>query len=61
VSNSKKNAKMEQLGPHFVLELNTKNLGNSLSLPSITQTTLFKQWFKSYKILNFDLVAESCF
>jgi hypothetical protein len=52
---------MEQLGPDFVLELNTKNLGNSLSLPSITQTTLFKQWFKSYKILNFDLVAESCF
>jgi hypothetical protein len=61
VSSSKKKAKMEQLRPDSVLELNTKNLGNSLSFPSITQTTPFAQWFKGYEILNIDLAAESCF
>jgi hypothetical protein len=61
MSSRKKKAKMEQLGPDSVLELNTKNLGNSLTFPSITQTTLFPQWFNSYEMLNIDLTAESCF
>jgi hypothetical protein len=52
---------MEQLGPNSVLELKTKNLGKSLSFPSVTQSTLFAQRFKSYEILNIDLAAESCF
>jgi hypothetical protein len=52
---------MEQLRTGSVPELNTKNLGNSLSFPSVTQTTLFSQQFKSYEILNIDLAAESCF
>jgi hypothetical protein len=52
---------MEQLGSDSVPELNTKNLGNSLSFPSVTQTTLFAQQFRSYRILNIDLAAESCF
>jgi hypothetical protein len=61
MSSSKKKAKMEQLRPDSVLELNGKNFGNSLSLPSVTQTTPFAQRFKSYEILNIDLAAESCF
>jgi hypothetical protein len=52
---------MEQLGPDYVPELNTKNLGNSLSFPSVTQITPFAQQFRSYEILNINLSAESCF
>jgi hypothetical protein len=52
---------MEQLRPDFALELNTKNLGNSLRFPSITQRNPFTQRFRSYKILNIDLASESGF
>jgi hypothetical protein len=52
---------MELLRTDSVPELNTKNLGNSLSFPSVTQKTLFVERLRSYGILNIDLAAESCF
>jgi hypothetical protein len=55
VSSSKKKAKMEQLGPDSVPELNTKTLGKSLSFLSVTRTTLFAQRFMSYKIFEYRL------
>jgi hypothetical protein len=61
MSSSKKKAKMEQLRPDSVPELNTKNLDISLRFPSVTQSTPFTQRFRSYGILNIDLAAESCF
>jgi hypothetical protein len=56
-----KKEKMEQLGPDSVPELNTKNLDNPLSFPSVTQLIPFAQWFRIYGILNIDLAAKSCF
>jgi hypothetical protein len=44
-----------------VLELNTKNLGNSPSFPTITHTTLSAKLFRSYGILTIDVAAELCF
>jgi hypothetical protein len=52
---------MERLRLDSVPVLNTKNLENSLIFPSVTQTTPFAQRFKSYKILNINLAAESYF
>jgi hypothetical protein len=44
-----------------VLELNTKNLGNSPIFLTITHTTLSAKRFRSYKILTIDITAEFCF
>jgi hypothetical protein len=43
-----------------VLELNTKNLGNSPSFLTITHMTLSTKRFETYDILKFDFAAEFC-
>jgi hypothetical protein len=45
----------------FVLELNTKNLGNSTSFLTITHMTLSAKWFRKYRILTIDIAAIFCF
>jgi hypothetical protein len=45
----------------FVLELSTKNLGNSLSFLTITHTTLSAKRFRCYGISTIDSAAEFCF
>jgi hypothetical protein len=55
-----KKMKMELFLKDFVLELNTKNLGNSLSVLTINHTTLSARRFRSYKILTIDVAAEFC-
>jgi hypothetical protein len=44
-----------------VLELNTKNMGISLSFLTITHTTLSAKQFRSYKILTIDIATEFYF
>jgi hypothetical protein len=44
----------------FVLELNTKNLGNSPSFLTITHATLSAKRFTSYGISAIDVAAEFC-
>jgi hypothetical protein len=44
-----------------VPELNTKNLGNSLTFLTITHMTLSAKRFRSYGILMIDIAAEFCF
>jgi hypothetical protein len=44
----------------FILELNTKNLGNSPSFLTITRMTLSAKQFRSYRILMIDIAAEFC-
>jgi hypothetical protein len=43
-----------------IMEMNTKNLGNSSSFLSITHTTLSAKRFRSYRILKIDFAAEFC-
>jgi hypothetical protein len=45
----------------FVLELNTKNLGNSTSFLTITHMTLSTKRFRKYRILTIDVAAVFCF
>jgi hypothetical protein len=52
---------MELFPNEFVLELNTKNLGNSTSFLTITHTTLSAKWFRRYGILTIDVAAVFCF
>jgi hypothetical protein len=50
-----------ELAPkYFVLELNTKNLGNSPSFLTITHTPLSARQFRSYGSLTIDVAAEFC-
>jgi hypothetical protein len=51
---------MELFLKDFVVELNTKNLGNSPIFLTITQTTLSARWFSSYGILMIDITAKFC-
>jgi hypothetical protein len=44
-----------------VLELSTKNLGNSPSFRTITHMTLSAKRFRSYGILTIDVTTEFCF
>jgi hypothetical protein len=44
----------------FVLELYTKNLGNSSRFSTNTHTTLSAKRFKSYGISTIDVAAELC-
>jgi hypothetical protein len=53
--------KTELVQMDSVLELNTKNLGNSPSILTITPTTLSAKRFRSYRILKIDFAAEFCF
>jgi hypothetical protein len=43
-----------------ILELNTKNLGNSSSFLTIIHTTMSACRFRSYGILTVDVAAEFC-
>jgi hypothetical protein len=52
---------MELLPKDFVPELNTKNMGNSTSFPTITQTTLSAKRFISYGILMINVADVFCF
>jgi hypothetical protein len=51
---------MELFPKEFVLELNTKNLGNSTSFLTITHPTLSAKWFRTCGILMIDVAAEFC-
>jgi hypothetical protein len=44
----------------FILELNTKNMGNSLSFPTNAHTTMSTKRFRSYGISTIDVTAEFC-
>jgi hypothetical protein len=52
---------MELFPKEFVIKLNTKNLGNSISFLTITHTTLSTKWFRKYRILTIDVAAVFCF
>jgi hypothetical protein len=52
---------MELIPEEFVLELNTKNLGNSASFLTITHMTLSAKRFRKYGILTIDVAAVFCF
>jgi hypothetical protein len=49
---------MELFLKDFVLELNTKNMGNSPRFLTITHTTLSARRFRSYEILMIDVATE---
>jgi hypothetical protein len=49
---------MKLFPKEFVLELNTKNLGNSTSFLTITHMTLSAKQFRRYGILTIDVAAE---
>jgi hypothetical protein len=52
---------MQLFPKEFVLELNTKNLGNSTSFLTITHMTLSAKRFRKYGILTIDVAAVFCF
>jgi hypothetical protein len=52
---------MELFSKYSVLELNTKNLGNSPIFLTITHTTPSAKRFRSYRILTIDIAVEFCF
>jgi hypothetical protein len=54
-------AKTKLFPKKLVLELNTKNLGNSISFRTITHTTLSAKRFRKYIILTIDVAAIFCF
>jgi hypothetical protein len=60
-NSSKYKVKTELLIKDFVLELNTKNLGNSTSFLTITHMTISPKRFISYGILTINVAAEFCF
>jgi hypothetical protein len=60
-NNSKLKVKTELFPKEFILELNTKNLGNSTSFLTITHTTLSARRFRKYGILMIDVAAVFCF
>jgi hypothetical protein len=60
-NSNKLKVKMELFPKEFVLELNTKNLGNSISFLTITHITLSTKWFRKYEILTIDVAAVFCF
>jgi hypothetical protein len=59
-SSSKEKAKIELFPKDVVPELNIKNLGNSPSFLTITQTIMSTKWFRGYRILTIDVAAEFC-
>jgi hypothetical protein len=54
-------AKMELFPKEFILELNTKNMGNSTRFLTITHTTLPFNRFRQYGILMIDIAVVFCF
>jgi hypothetical protein len=53
--------KMELFPKEFVLELNTKNMGNSTSFLTITDMTLSAKQLRKYGILMINVAAVFCF
>jgi hypothetical protein len=53
--------KTELFPKEFVLELNTKNLGNTTSFLTITHMTLSAKRYRKYRILTIDVAAVLCF
>jgi hypothetical protein len=53
--------KTELFLKEFVLELNTKNLGNSANFLTINHITLSAKRFRKYGILTIDVAAVFCF
>jgi hypothetical protein len=51
---------MDLFPREFILELNTKHLGNTPRFLTITHTTLSAKRFRSYGILTIDISAEFC-
>jgi hypothetical protein len=51
---------MDLFPREFVLELNTKNLGNSPNFLTITHKTLSAKQFRSYGISMIDVATEFC-
>jgi hypothetical protein len=49
---------MELLPKDFVLELNTKNLGNSSIFLTLTHMTMSARWYISYGSLTVNIAAE---
>jgi hypothetical protein len=52
---------MEMFPKDSVPELNTKNLGNSLSFLTSSHMTMSAKWFRCYGILMIDVAAEFYF
>jgi hypothetical protein len=59
-NNSKYKVKMELFLKDFILELNTKTLGNSPIFLTVTHTTLSTRQFRRYEILTIDVATEFC-
>jgi hypothetical protein len=51
---------MELFLKDFILELNTKALGNSPIFLTVTHTTLSTRQFRRYEILKIDVATEFC-
>jgi hypothetical protein len=60
-NSSKEKAKTGLFAYDSVLEMTTKNMGNSSIFLSITHTTLSAKQFRCYGILKIDFAAEFCF
>jgi hypothetical protein len=58
---SKEKVKTKLFPLESVLELNTKNLGNSPSFLTITHMTPSAKQFRSHDISRFNFTAEFCF
>jgi hypothetical protein len=52
---------MELFPKESVLELNTKNLGNSASFLTVCRTTISAKRFRKYGILTIDVPVVFCF
>jgi hypothetical protein len=61
VNSSKKTVKTVLLGNNSIPKLNTNNMGNSPSFPSVTHTVLSAKQFRRYRILKIDFAADFCF
>jgi hypothetical protein len=61
VNSSNETVKTGLFDHSSVLEMNTKNMGNSLSFLSVTHTILSAKQFRSYRISKIDFAADFCF
>jgi hypothetical protein len=60
-NSSKETVKTGLFGCNSVLELNTKNMGNSPSFLSVTHMIQSVKRFRSYRILKINFAADFCF
>jgi hypothetical protein len=61
VNSSKKTVEMGLFGHNSVPKLNTINMGNSASFPSVTNTILSTKRFRCCEISKIDFAADFCF